>query len=104
MKAAAQFKAKGVDTIACVGVNDVFVMDAWGKSLGAADKVKMLADGNGEFARATGLTLDATAHGLGMRSQRFALVAQDGKVTAFHVEEKAGACDDTSAPKILASV
>ena len=98
------FKAKGVDTIACVGVNDVFVMDAWAKSHGATAAVKMLADGNGDFARATGLTLDATAHGLGHRSQRFALVAQGGTVTVLHVEEKAGVCDSTSAPKILASL
>ncbi len=79
-------KAKGVDTIACIAVNDVFVMDAWGKSQGAADKVMMLADGNGEFARALGLTMDGTAFGMGQRSQRFALIADDGVVTGLHVE------------------
>jgi peroxiredoxin len=79
------FIEKGIDRIACVSVNDVFVMDAWGKSAGA-DKIDMLADGNGDFAAALGLELDATAFGMGMRSQRFALVAVDGKVTHLFVE------------------
>ena len=75
----------GVDTIACVAVNDVFVMNAWGKNA-KADKILMLADGNGEFARAVDLTLDASAYGMGQRSQRFALIAEDGKVTQLFVE------------------
>ncbi len=83
---AAAIKAKGVDTIACMAVNDVFVMDAWGKSQNAGDQVLMLADGNGEFTRQLGLEMDGTAYGMGMRSQRFALVADDGVVTALHVE------------------
>ena len=77
--------AKGVDTVACMAVNDVFVMHAWGKS-GNAGKIKMLADGNGEFARKLGLELDASAFGMGKRSQRFALVAEDGFVTDLFVE------------------
>jgi peroxiredoxin len=77
--------AKGVDTIACMAVNDVFVMSAWGKSA-RADRIRMLADGNGEFTRALGLELDATAFGMGQRSQRFALVADDGVVTDLFVE------------------
>ena len=77
--------ARGVDTIACMAVNDVFVMDAWGKSAGA-DQLVMLADGNGEFSRALGLELDATAWGMGQRSQRFALIAEDGVVTDLFVE------------------
>lgn len=77
--------AKGVDAIACMAVNDVFVMDAWGKSAGS-DSVDMLADGNGEFTAALGLELDATNYGMGMRSQRFALVADDGEVTHLYVE------------------
>ena len=77
--------AKGVDTIACMAVNDVFVMNAWGKSAGA-DNVLMLADGNGEFTRALGLELDATAWGMGHRSQRFALIVDDGRVTDLLVE------------------
>jgi glutaredoxin/glutathione-dependent peroxiredoxin len=77
--------AKGVDTIACMAVNDVFVMSAWGKGA-KADRLLMLADGNGEFTRALGLELDATAFGMGQRSQRFALVADDGAVTDLFVE------------------
>ena len=76
---------RGVDTIACVAVNDVFVMNAWGKSANAS-KIKMLADGNGEFARAVGLTLDASAYGMGERSQRFALIADDGVVSHLFIE------------------
>lgn len=76
---------RGVDTIACVAVNDVFVMNAWGKSANAA-KITMLADGNGEFARAVGLPLDASGFGMGQRSQRFALIARDGVVSHLFVE------------------
>lgn len=80
-------RAKGVDTIACLSVNDVFVMHAWGESQQAGDKVVMLADGNGEFTRALGLELDATGFGMGQRSQRFSLIAEDGVVTALNVED-----------------
>ena len=76
---------KGVDTIACMAVNDVFVMDAWGKSA-SADKISMLADGNGEFAKSLGLEMDASGFGMGERSQRFALIADDGVVTGLFVE------------------
>ena len=79
-------KAKGVDTIACMAVNDMFVMDAWGNSAGAGDKVLMLADGNGTYAAALGLELDASGFGLGTRGQRFALVVEDGTVTQLYVE------------------
>ena len=79
-------KAKGVDAIACIAVNDAFVMDAWGKSAGAGDKVLMLADGNGEYTAALGLELDASGFGLGTRGQRFAMVVEDGKITQLHVE------------------
>ena len=79
-------KAKGVDTIACMAVNDMFVMDAWGNSAGAGDKVLMLADGNGTYAAALGLELDASGFGLGTRGQRFALVVEDGTVTQIYVE------------------
>jgi len=81
-----EFKAKGVDTIACLAVNDVFVMDAWGKACSVNDGVLMLADGNGEFTKALGLELDGTGFGLGIRGQRFALVAKDGVVTHLNVE------------------
>jgi len=76
---------RGVDTIACVAVNDVFVMNAWSKSTNA-DKILMLADGNAEFANSLGLELDATAFGMGMRSQRFALVAENAVVTHLFIE------------------
>lgn len=75
----------GVDTIACVAVNDVFVMNAWGKSADA-DKLLMLADGNAEFALSLGLELDASGFGMGLRSQRFALIAEDGVVTGLYIE------------------
>ena len=77
--------AAGVDTIACVAVNDAFVMNAWGKSADAG-KILMLADGNGDFAVALGLELDATAFGMGQRSQRFALVSEDGVVEKLFIE------------------
>ena len=87
---AGSLKAKGVDEIACVSVNDAFVMDAWGKAQGSAGKVRMLADGNGEFTRAVGLELDASGFGMGKRSQRYAMVLNDGKVEQLHVEPAGG--------------
>ena len=83
-------KAKGVDTIACISVNDAFVMGAWGKDQGTGDKVDMLADGAAAFAKPIGLELDLNARGMGMRSQRYALVAEDGKVTHLGVEAPGG--------------
>jgi peroxiredoxin len=83
---AEEFKAKGVDTIACVAVNDVFVMDAWGKAKGAAGKVMLLADGNGDYAKALGLELDATKFGMGLRSKRFSMIVEDGVVKELNVE------------------
>ena len=80
-------KAKGVDQIACVSVNDAFVMKAWGEDTGAGGTIDMLADGNGEFARATGLTLDARGFGLGERTTRFSMIVDDGTITALNVEE-----------------
>ena len=78
--------AKGVDTVACMAVNDVFVMNAWGKDRGVGDSVVMLADGNGEYARALGLEMDGTAFGMGMRGQRFAIIVDDGTATHVAVE------------------
>ena len=82
-------KAKGVDTIACMAVNDAFVMDAWGKAQNA-DEILMLGDGNGDFTRALELELDGTGFGLGMRSQRFAMIVEDGVVRHLAVEEGPG--------------
>lgn len=93
--------AKGVDTIACMAVNDAFVMGAWAKEQGCGDKVLMLADGSGAFTKALGLELDLVARGLGVRSQRFALVADDGKVTHLAVEQPGG-FDVSRAEAILA--
>ncbi len=95
--------AKGVDSIACMSVNDVFVMDAWGKDQKVADKVMMLADGNGEYARALDLEMDGTAFGMGTRSQRFAIIVDDG--VAQHVAVEApGKLEVSKADAILASL
>ena len=83
---AAELKAKGIDEIACTAVNDAFVMGAWGKGAGVDGKVTMLADGNGDFAKALGLTMDGSKFGMGLRGQRFSMVVNDGKVEALHVE------------------
>jgi peroxiredoxin len=79
-------KAKGVDTIVCVAVNDVFVMNAWGKSQEAGDKVLMVADGNGDLTAKLGLEMDGTKFGMGKRGQRFSIIAKDGVVTELNVE------------------
>ncbi len=97
---AGEFKSKGIDSIACLSVNDAFVMDAWGKDQKVGDKVLMLADGNGDFAKALGLELDATGVGLGIRSQRFAMVVEDGVVKALNVEQP-GAFEVSSAEAML---
>jgi peroxiredoxin len=81
-----QIKAKGVDTIACTAVNDVFVMNAWGKSGGVGNHILMLADGNGEYAKALGLDMDASSYGMGLRGKRFALIVKDGVATHVNVE------------------
>ena len=100
MRDAQAIRAKHVDEIVCVAVNDVFVMDAWGKSAGATDKVRMLADGNGEFTRAVGLELDASGFGMGKRSQRYAMVVEDGVIKQLNVEAP-GAFEVSSAESIL---
>jgi len=85
-----ELRAKGVDTIACISVNDPFVMYAWGESQRVGDQVLLLADGNGEFTAAIGLEMDGSGFGLGTRSQRYAAVIEDGVVTTLHVEPGAG--------------
>jgi peroxiredoxin len=80
-------KAKGVDTIACTAVNDVFVMNAWGKHGNVGDKILMLADGNGTYAKALGLEMDGTKFGMGVRGQRFALIVKDGVASQVDVEK-----------------
>ena len=94
------FKGKGVDAIACVSVNDAFVMGAWGKDQKADGKVHMLADGNGDFTRALGLEFDASKFGMGKRSQRYSMVVEDGVVKQLNVEEP-GAFEVSSAEYML---
>jgi glutaredoxin/glutathione-dependent peroxiredoxin len=96
-------KAKGVDEIVCLSVNDAFVMGAWGKANNAAGKVRMLADGNGDFAKALGLTLDASGFGMGLRSQRYALIVKDGKVQEVLVEPGPG-LNVSSAESVLSKL
>ena len=99
----AALKAKGVDAVACTAVNDVFVMDAWGKACNAGDGIAMLADGNGDFVKMLGLELDASGFGMGTRGQRFALVAKDGVVTHLFVET-GGEFRVSSAEHVLANL
>jgi peroxiredoxin len=96
---AADLKAKGVDTIACLSVNDVFVMNAWGKSQDA-DDILMLADGNADFTKAVGLEFDGSKYGMGLRSQRYSMVIKDGVVTELNVEQP-GAFEVSSAEYLL---
>lgn len=97
-----KINAMGVDTIACLSVNDAFVMDAWGKAQNA-EHLLMLADGNGDFTRALDLELDGRGFGMGTRSQRYAMVVEDGTVTVLNVEEGAGV-DVSAAEKIMESL
>lgn len=96
-----KIKAKGVDTIAVTGVNDVFVMDAWKKSSGAEGKVEFLADGSAAFAKAIGLTIDLGERGLGTRSQRYSMVVEDGVVKSFNLEEAPGKAEASGAENLL---
>jgi peroxiredoxin len=85
---AGDLRAKGVNTVACIAVNDAFVMKAWGKSQNCDGKVQMIADGNGEYTKALGLEMDASGFGMGTRGQRFALIVDNGVVKSVNVEEK----------------
>ena len=96
----ADLKAKGVETVACLSVNDAFVMEAWGKDAGAMDGVVMIADFDAAFTKALGLSFDGSAFGLGERAQRFALIAEDGVVKQLFVEEP-GAFEVSSAEHVL---
>jgi len=97
---AKDIKAKGVDTIACLSVNDAFVMDAWGKDQKVGDSVMMLADGNAEFSKAVGLTMDGTGYGMGLRASRYAMVVKNGVVKTLNVEAP-GAFEVSSAEAIM---
>jgi len=95
-----KLKEKGVDLIACLSVNDAFVMNAWAKDQKVDGKVMMLADGNAEFSKAVGLTMDGTGYGMGLRSARYAMVVEDGVVKALNVEAP-GAFEVSSAEAVL---
>ena len=97
---AAEIKSKGVDKIVCLSVNDAFVMDAWGKDRGTGNNILMLADGNGDFTKAVGLTLDGSGFGMGLRSQRYSMLVKDGVVQQLNVE-KGGAFEVSDADTLL---
>ncbi len=101
LRHADEILAKGVDAIACVSVNDAFVMGAWAKDQGVGDKILMLADGSAELTKAMGLDLDLTGRGMGVRATRFSMILEDGVVKALNVEENPGALDVSSAERIL---
>jgi peroxiredoxin len=98
---AAAIKAKGIDSIAVTAVNDGFVMDAWKKASNVEGKIEFLADGNGEFAKAIDMTLDASGNGLGLRSKRYSMLVEDGVVKKLNVEEAAGKAETSSADALL---
>ncbi len=100
---AAELRAKGVDLVACTSINDAFVMNAWGKAQGVSDKVAMVADGNGDFARAMGLTVDLTKAGMGERSQRYAAIIDKGIITLLDIEAP-GKFEVSSVEAILAKL
>jgi glutaredoxin/glutathione-dependent peroxiredoxin len=96
------FKKKGVNTLACVAVNDPFVLDAWAKATGGLGKVLFLSDGNGEFTKKIGLDFDGSGIGLGTRSKRYAMLVDDGVVNALDIEDSPGVADVSTAEKLLA--
>ncbi|HWE99572.1 MAG TPA: peroxiredoxin [Caulobacteraceae bacterium] len=100
---AAELKAKGVDQIACVSVNDMFVMKAWGDSQGVGENILMLADGNGDYTKALGLEMDASRFGMGPRSQRYSMIVKDGVVQELNIEE-GGEFRVSSADYMLAQI
>jgi glutaredoxin/glutathione-dependent peroxiredoxin len=104
VKNADAIKAKGIDTIAVTAVNDVFVMDAWKKASGAEGKIEFLADGSADFAKALGLSFDASANGLGVRSRRYSMVIDDGVVKSINVEDAPGKAEIAGADNLLKQI
>ncbi len=100
----AEIKAKGVDEVACTAVNDVFVLSAWGKDTGAEGKITMLADGSADFAKALGLEIDLTKHGLGVRSKRYAMLVDNGVVKVLNIEDAPPAHGVSSAETICSLI
>ena len=100
----AALKGKGIDTVACVSVNDAFVLDAWAKASSCGDKILMLADGNAAFTKAIGLDFDGSGVGFGTRSKRYSMLVEDGVVKALNVEESPGVMDVSGADRLLAAL
>lgn len=98
------FKAKGVDEIICVAVNDTFVLSAWAKATGAEGKITFLSDGNGEFTKALGLEMDGSAANLGLRSRRYAMIVEDSVVKTFNIEETPKQAEKSGAAALLGSL
>jgi glutaredoxin/glutathione-dependent peroxiredoxin len=98
------FKAKGVDTVACVAVNDPFVLGAWEEASGGKGKVLFLSDGNAEFTKKIGLDFDGSGFGLGIRSKRYAMLVQDGVVKVLNIEGSPGVAEESTAEKLLAAL
>src|ERR1700693_4165154 len=101
LKNADAFKGKGIDSVAVTGVNDVFVMEAWKKSTGAAGKIDFLADGNGDFAKALDMAFDGSGNGLGTRSKRYSMLVDDGVVKKLNIEDAPGKCDTSGGDALL---
>lgn len=99
-----EFKAKGIDTIACTAVNDVFVLTNWAKDTGATGKIEMLADGSGDFAKAIGLEIDLSSFGLGVRSKRYAMLVDDGVVKVLNVEDSPPVAEKSSAANLCSMI
>ncbi|MGZ5918093.1 MAG: redoxin family protein [Methyloceanibacter sp.] len=104
IKHADAFKKKGVDTVACVAVNDPFVLGAWADASGGKGKVLFLSDGNGEFTKKIGLDFDGSGIGLGLRSKRYAMLVEDGAVKALNIEDSPGVAEESTAEKLLAAL
>lgn len=98
------FRAKGVDQVACIAVNDAFVLDAWAKATGADGKILFLADGNATFTKAIGLDFDGSGFGFGTRSKRYSMIVEDGVVKALNVEDSPGVMDASSAERLLSQL
>jgi peroxiredoxin len=99
-----EFKAKGIDTIACTAVNDVFVLTNWAKDTGATGKIEMLADGSGDFAKAIGLEIDLSSFGIGVRSKRYAMLVDDGVVKVLNVEDSPPVAEKSSAANLCSMI
>ena len=100
----AELKAKGIDTIACTAVNDIFVFNHWAEETGAAGKIEMLSDGSGDFVKAIGLEIDLTGFGLGVRSKRYAMLVEDGVVKVLNIDESPPVHDKSSAETLCSMI